>query len=370
MQPLDYRPALIIGTTTRCNFRCRMCFWSNPETAAELKAIDAIMPMDMFQRVLDEVLPYCSTVCLAGSGEWLTDPLIDDRLEILGKALRDNPKVFLFQTTNASLLTKERLEFLRGIRKVGFTISIDSCDPLVYSYIRRGGDLIKTITNIRSLRGWLEDLGVKNVLIQLNVVLMKCNVFSLPGVIKFAKEIRAKVFVDHPQGFGPGNLSEESLFGHPVFCNEYMARCRRLAEVAGVEVDFPSPFAVTDEEIKTYREEGKQGLGFCEQLNQRGPIQIGGDGAVSVCCQDLRFGSMKKKPFSKIMEDPRFDEYREAIQEGHPIPPCAHCRHLYRKASFIYDSSVYGLHVYPESRCLDSEDDLRRKNVFDGWRIE
>jgi len=133
IHPWDYKPAVILNTTQRCNYRCMMCFWSDPGIARNLKDSDPTMGGDLFRRALGEVVPYCSSLSLAGGGEFLTDPLAGERLAILGDALRSHPEVTYFQTSNGSLLTGERLQFLRGVRRVGFGVSIDSVDALTYA---------------------------------------------------------------------------------------------------------------------------------------------------------------------------------------------------------------------------------------------
>lgn len=216
IHPLSYRPYIIINTTQRCNFRCRMCFWSKPEVARSLRQNDRTMPMDLYRRALDESVPHGRALCLAGSGEFLSDPLLEERLEILGETLRNHPEIMLYQTTNGSLLTADNLQFLKGVKKVGLTISIDSVDALTYASIRRPGNLSDVQPIISSLRHHLHELGLEEIHIRLNMVLMKRNIFSLPGVLRFAKEIQAVVFVDHPQGFG--RLAPGVPFQVPRLC--------------------------------------------------------------------------------------------------------------------------------------------------------
>ena len=367
--PLGYKPYIILNTTQRCNYRCRMCFWSNPEIARNLKENDLVMSMDMFRRALEEVVPYCSSLCLAGGGEFLVDPLIEERLSLLGDTLRRHPEVKFIQTTNASLLTADKLQFLRGVRYAGFNISIDSVDALTYASIRRPGTLSRVLENVRSLRGELQALGVKYTHLRLNMVIMRRNILSLPDVLRFAKEIHADVYVDHPQGFGPDDLRQESLFRFPAFSNAFLDKCQRLAEILAVAFHRPPPFAVSPDEVEKYYNASKEKSLYCYQLNSDGPIQILANGNVLICCQNVVFGNLHKQSFKEIFFCPSYTTYREAIAAGHPIPPCDHCRHLYRVAPYLYESSVYDLNIPPESRNLDPEPDLEKEGFFD-WLDE
>ncbi len=364
IHPVHYRPYVILDTTQRCNYRCRMCFWGRPEVAKNLKENDRTMSLELFRRAIEEVVPYCSSLCLAGGGEFLTDPLIEGRLEILGDALRGHPEVMFYQTTNASLLSADRLRFLKGTRKVGFTISIDSVDALTYASIRRPGTLSKIMENIRSLRGELHALGLEEVHLRLNVVIMRRNMFSLPDVLRFAGEIHAAVYIDHPQGFGPDDLRDESLFRFPAFANAFLDKCQKLAEVLNVSFERPPPFAITPEEVENYWSARKEKNLYCYQLNKDGPIQVRPNGDVSVCCQNLVFGNLHQQSFKEIFFSPRYAKYRQAIEAGHPLPPCSHCRHLYRGAPYLYDSSVYDMDILPETRNLEAQPDLEKEGFF------
>lgn len=369
IHPSSYRPYIIINTTQRCNLRCRMCFWSKPEIAQALRRDDQTMPMELYRHALDESVPYGRALCLAGSGEFLADPMREERLQILGETLRTHQEIMLYQTTNGTLFSAENLEFLRGVKKVGFTFSIDSVDALTYASIRKPGGLAEVQTTIRSLRKQLQELGVEEIHIRLNMVIMKRNIFSLPDVLRFAREVNAVVFVDHPQGFGPDDLHRESLFGYPAFANAFLRNCQALAEMLNVEFQRPPAFAIHPDEIEEYRNSFKSRKLSCYQLDREGPVQVSPNGDVSVCCQNLVFGNLNQQSFKEIFFSPRYTEYREAIARGTPLPPCDQCRHLYRGAPYLYESSVYGMDIPPESRNLDPEPDFESEGFFD-WMDE
>lgn len=369
IHPSSYRPYIIINTTQRCNLRCRMCFWSKPEIAQALRQDDQTMPMELYRRTLDESVPYGRALCLAGSGEFLADTMREERLRILGDTLRAHPEIMLYQTTNGTLLSPENLQFLQGVKKVGFTLSIDSVDALTYASIRRPGGLAEVQATIRSLRKQLQELGLEEIHIRLNMVIMKRNIFSLPDVLRFAREVDAVVFVDHPQGFGPDDLHQESLFRFPAFANAFLKKCQALAEILNVEFQRPPAFAIQPDEIESYRNSFKDRKLSCYQLDREGPVQVSPNGDVSVCCQNLVFGNLNQQSFKEIFFSPRYTEYREAIAKGQPLPPCDQCRHLYRGAPYLYESSVYNMDIPPESRNLDPEPDFEKEGFFD-WMSE
>ena len=365
----NYRPTLVVDTSIRCNYRCRMCYWSKPSEASKLLEEDRLMPMELFRLVLEQVLPHCTTIGLAGGGEFLVDPLVEHRLPLLNEALRRNPQVIYYQTTNGSLLTAERLQFLKGLKRAGFIISIDSVDALTYASIRRPGNLPNVMKNIRNLRSNLSNLGLEDIRIQLNVVLMKRNLFSVPDVVRLASEVQAAVFLEHPQGFGPEDIREESLFNVPALSNAFLARLEELATALHVPLLKPPPFAVLPGEVEAYHAAKQSRQLSCDQLDRSGPIQVLANGNVAVCCQGLVFGNLQQQSFEEILSSPKYVEYRQAIASGRPLSPCDHCRHLYREAPYLYESSVYDLDIPPESRNLDPRPDLEAEGFFD-WLDE
>lgn len=365
IHPSNYRPYIIINTTQRCNLRCRMCFWSKPEVARTLRQNDQTMSMDLYRRALAESVPYGRALCLAGSGEFLSDPLHEERLNILGQTLLAHPEIMLYQTTNGTLLTADNLQFLQGVKKVGFTLSIDSVDALTYASIRRPHGLAEVRATIRSLREQLQNLGLEEIHLRLNMVMMKRNIFSLPDLLRFAHEVNAVVFVDHPQGFGPDDLHRESLFRFPAFANAFLKKCQALAEILNVEFQRPPPFAIHPEEIADYNNSFNNRQLSCYQLDREGPVQISPNGDVSVCCQNLVFGNINQQSFREVFFSSRYTEYREAIAQGKPLSPCDQCRHLYRGAPYLYESSVYNMDIPPESRNLDAEPDFEAEGFFD-----
>lgn len=365
--PTDYKPAIIFATTQRCNYRCMMCPWSDPEKRKELNKKDPTMSIELFRRVLEEVMPYCSFISLTSNGEFLMDPFLEERLSILGEVLQKHPDVRLFTITNASLLTADRLSHLKGLHKAGFTISIESTDALTYASVRRPGILSPVMKNIRSLRSTLSKIGIDDVQLQINAVMMKSTIFSLPGLLHLAKDVNAILFVDHCQGYGNKALDKESLFNYPVFTNLFFNKCRKLAESLNVPFNCPPSFAVSPEEVKAYHDarSNKDKGHFCSQLSRTGPIHILSDGNVIACCQTLVLGNVNESSFKELFFSPKFPYYRQAIAEGRPLPPCDHCRWLERSNPYLYDSSDYDVNVPPESRNPDPDPDFEKEGFFD-----
>jgi len=364
--PADYHPSLIIATTQRCNFRCKMCYWSIPEVRKELDENDNTMSMALFQKTLEQVAPYCSKIGLTSNGEMFADPLLDQRIPILRNFLKEHNKIRFFPITNGFLLTKEKLIMMfEGVEKVGINVSVDSTDALIYASIRKPGILSRVMENMREIRPVLSSIGVNDVQIQINMVAMKSNVFSIPDMLYLSKELNAALFVDHCEGYTIESLDRESLFNVPVFSNHFFSQCAQLADHLDVTFRYPPPFAIKPREIEIYCKRKKEKKRYCSQLSQEGPLNVLSNGNVYACCSTVLLGNLNDAPFDDIYYSPVYEKYRKAIADGKPLPPCDHCRHLERGNFYLYDESDYQINVPPEKRNNSISIDFEKEGFFD-----
>lgn len=341
-----------------------MCFWSNPDVAKKLAEEDATMTVDLFDKVMSQAKDHLNKFGLTDSGEFMMDPHWVERISTITAIAKEHPDTMFHQITNASLLTKKRIEKLKGLKQVTLLISIESMDPVNYASLRHPGKLEKVLSNIRNLRKNFADIGITNIQLQLSTVLMKRTISDIPKLIEFAKEIDAFLFVDHVQGFGPKDLHTESMFNYPAFCNSYLAKCKSYAESLDVQIYIPPPIAIEPHEVSEYFEAKKQAKLSCSSIDEWGPIAIMPNGDMKVCCGELVFGNLHTSTFEEVFFSQKFTEYRKAISAGTPLPPCDSCRFLFMSSPYLYESEVYDLTIPPEQRCLDRNPDLIAEGFF------
>ncbi len=134
-----------IETIFGCNANCVMCPINLPT-----KRKKGIMPVDMFENIIDSLVPYkehlqmMDLYCL---GEPLLDPHIFERIRyVKGKGFRN-----LGIATNADLLNaeKQRLLLESGVDTVLF--SIDGAKKETHESIRRGVTFERVVENCRSI---------------------------------------------------------------------------------------------------------------------------------------------------------------------------------------------------------------------------
>ena len=182
--PEKFSPRIVFRTATVCNFKCPMCPHGNPHMAPIISA-GKEMPMSLYSEALQNISQHTDKVGLSDTGEFMAEPDWKKRVKIIVDQAKKNPNLMFHQITNASLLTKKNLKHLNGLKKVTFLISIDGNEFLTYHTIRKPGSLHKTLPNIKNLRRNLKEVGITDVSIQLSMVLLKRNIFSLPFTISF-----------------------------------------------------------------------------------------------------------------------------------------------------------------------------------------
>lgn len=136
---------VVIETIFGCNARCTMCPIDVPTSRSK-----GIMPMDGYQKIIDDLKPYKDTVKmfdLFGLGEPLLDPLIFERIDY-ARAAGFRGLAF---STNAHLLEGESQKKLleTGIETIIF--SIDAFNKETHEAIRVRTDYDRVMKNCRDI---------------------------------------------------------------------------------------------------------------------------------------------------------------------------------------------------------------------------
>lgn len=124
-----------------CNAGCIMC-----KIGQQGKRDGKVMPMDIFENIIMQLQPYAEwieMVTLIGRGE----SLLDKTLELKVKRLKEIGIKTIQVSTNAALLSEDRVIGLFESGLNDLRISIDSIRKNVYEKIRRGLTFEKVIEN-------------------------------------------------------------------------------------------------------------------------------------------------------------------------------------------------------------------------------
>jgi len=208
---------LLIETTTRCNLRCKQCAHVVGKYAFD------DMKMETFER-LRPLFPHLKQVALYGHGETF---LYKHFFEMLDELKQYN--LFVYVTTNGTLLTDAVCERLVELGLDKLAISMDAATPELFNDIRRGADFEKVVQNIRRLNAAKQRAGRDDKpTLSLMYCAMKSNIQELPKLVRLADEwnMTHGVSVMNIVEYG---VSGEALADHPEIAAPYLNEANRLA---------------------------------------------------------------------------------------------------------------------------------------------
>ena len=272
-----------------CNLRCPMCTWS-AETMVEKK--EDWFKFEDFKRIMDEAVTKGTK---AVRFTYINEPLIRRDIDQFVKYASDIGILDIIITSNGTLLDKEMSQNLISAGLTKLNISLDAFTEETYNKIRVGGNLKKTISNIKNFLELREKLNKKIPKLFLSFVRTTINDNECHNFIEYWK--------DKVDGFilqNPSNPFAEGKFKDPVKKNLFMPKNWSTPE----NFRCPEPF-----KRMTLRSNGDV-LGCC-----------------SFYAVDLVVGNWKKKSIEEIWNGEKMKKLRSNHKEGKPFenPVCKNC---------------------------------------------
>ncbi len=127
----DYPPCVQIEPTSKCNFRCIMCYQSDNSFSSKKNGFMGDLNLENFKRVIDEIEGHVESVTFASRGE---PTLNKDLPKFLSYC--DNKFIALKMNTNVSMLNEKLIHALLSSSLQTIVFSIDSADKDAYEKIR------------------------------------------------------------------------------------------------------------------------------------------------------------------------------------------------------------------------------------------
>lgn len=179
-----FRPSfpihLDIELSYRCNLRCIMCPFGNPNfkhppyKGQKLK-------VDVVKKIIKEGVPQgLSSVRFS----MINEPLLDKPLPDLISYAKEVGVIDVFITTNGMLLSEEKSRALIQSGLTHIMVSLDAATPETYSVIRVGGDYEKVVKNIENFVKIRNELGSHLPLLRLSFLKMKPNAHEVDQFTK------------------------------------------------------------------------------------------------------------------------------------------------------------------------------------------
>ena len=298
---------IIIDPCNICMLKCPLCPTGQQDPSRE----KTIMKFDLFKKVIDEIGEYIIFVNFTNWGE----PLLNKnlyRMITYCKKVKHIPLV-RFDTNLTVKLTDNEWEKLLTSGLDVLTASIDGLTQEVYEKYRRGGDINIVLNNLEKLISKKKQLKLSNPFIIWQFLVFKHNMFQIPEVIKFAKEIGVDAIK--------------------------IASAR-----VSTGIDIFTPLKVSFELSKDYLPEPgsywslyskdlkkKSFKKNCDWLWKR--IVINPDGSVSPCCayypQRYDFGTIRDKTIKELYNSSKYKKARLCVKNK------AYAQELLRNEDFV-----------------------------------
>ena len=298
-----------LETTSRCNLDCLQCPREPGPQGVDVPAwvVEALAPVWLSLQNLS----------LHGLGE----PLMARRTDDIVRGL--SPATHVWFSSNLQILTDRHIELLRD-RLGAVSCSLDAATPETYALVR-GGDLARSLTNIRRLR------AETRLKVFINMTVMKMNFREVGRFVELGRELGVDklVLLRLNEGEGYGLVRDRGPF-HFVYDQQHLS-AEDAADVARQIAEHPVPFPVEDNvNLRVVAAEaGAAGAAAVAPadaavavLNPHADVlchmpwtnlHVRIDGSVRVCCHHEPLANLADRGVEEIWNGPELRAMRGAI---------------------------------------------------------
>ena len=324
---LQARPMFLqIETTTRCNFRCRIC----ERTYAPVAGAD--MDHALLDRLEADVFPTLRDSSLQCFGEPLLDPRFD---EVVQRMTAHG--IHTGFTTNGARMTVERLE---GYVRQGLflCLSLDGATAETYRRIRPQGDfdaIVAVFSQFGALKARYPDAGAR---LRLHFVATTENIDDLPAMIDLAETMGADEVevLNFLTTRVPADVAQTNLSADPARANRQFDAARRRAEGSPVRLRLPPPLVEAAPEDYDFSA-ARNYLLWPKLADSSSPypnscsdpwslLVVSANGDVRTCCVwPYALGNLHRQSFEEIWNGAPFQKVRRRVNSRYPQRACRDC---------------------------------------------
>ena len=329
----------LIPITSYCNYRCVICDHGLPDKPVQ----QAHYPREILDRLLAafEASDSFVRVALTGLGEPLLSPILRETVESI-----QNPLVWFHFCTNGSLLTPEWSQWIVSQKISHVNISIDAGTEETYAKIRRA-KFKRVVNNVEALAKEINHSDLANVLLVLNMTLMRENLRDISPFLELASRVGASAYVNqlHPQ---PPDNRYNWIIKYPDFHFDYHQQVlpldnltlNALTDASNLARKKSVPFYVESimrptllgEEEKEYKDVSP--IATCPYPwsgDDQGTAVVHTDGSVSFCCLSSPIGKLEPgKSLLDVWNSETACDARRQMSQGYVPNTCASatCRYV------------------------------------------
>jgi radical SAM protein with 4Fe4S-binding SPASM domain len=394
-------PSYTMEVSRRCNYHCKICGYNEQWRKGINPANNPTVPLEKFKKLAEELFPttyYTESTLL---GDPFFTPYLKDMLAIYRRY-----GVYWRPTTNASLLTEEKVELINGIVDC-LKCSFDSHIKETYEKIRLGGKFENVVKNLKYFSRFREHMEPKPWF-RVGIILMQSNLDSFIDYIRFAFE---ELGVDDVEmmalNYAHSDMVDEFIFDKPdkvnniiwkacKFCMDKGYRLRLgysafgtksskevskilAADPANQSNTLPADYMRYSEDVRNpnifgdkqyfedvivwtndMRSTKLNDTGVCEGLLR---LFIKPEWTIEVCgsCATYVLGDLNQSSFDEIYNGPMAKKFRQFLYERYTVSkgcwlrPCRDC--LCYEQEYSYQSNGPAGFVYNHFRF---DQDLQR----------
>ncbi|MDB4929963.1 MAG: hypothetical protein JWM10_2447 [Myxococcaceae bacterium] len=300
---LDALPVkLTLQTNDTCNLDCPHCQIPRAEKPPKMSAA-------VLERVVAELFPTLVELHPSNLGEALLWPLFP---RLCAEMARHG--VLLDLTTNGTLLTNERILWIRPIAR-DVKVSFDGATQETFERLRRGASFAEVCEGVGRLVDRLRGSPARPT-VALQMTLMRSNYRELPALVRLAAELGARrVKAYHLFSFSPA-MDDESLMGDLGVWPAVLAEALREGERLGIELQCAEPEGTGETSLRR---------SVCHLPWHEAWLDI--DGSVLPCHSHGgdSAGNVLDAPFVAAWNGPLYRKVRRAFALDRPAWYCDGC---------------------------------------------
>jgi len=270
-------------TTSICRFACLHCFKRRDSDDG------VTMPMALWNRMAEELLPHVDVVQLGFGGEPLHDPHLEDRLSVFGDGaprldiLTSGVDLAAWATRLAPLVSR-------------LTVSVECLDADLYPMVRRGADVRSVLRGVEEFRAVAEGLPEeRRPRLGFRVTLFGGNHSLLPSLVARLAQLGAdEIRLVHGVALEE-NDQDLQIVPRRMDLAVALQRAVLQGRLEGVPVHYPnlSPGPIWPETARTFPADGN-----LPEVAPWARATIGPDGGISVCCGQDRLAEAVTVPLT------------------------------------------------------------------------
>lgn len=271
-------PTVYVELTDICNLDCVMC------DRAGMSRKNGLMSMELFKKIIDNAVEIgVPSIKLNRFGESLIHPQL---MEMIRYA-KDKGVPWVYFTSNATLVTKEKAEALINSGLDSITFSFDGATKKTYEGIRVKANYEEVRDNIENFIRMRNEKGQESPRVVINTILSNDTADEIYDVIEYWAPKADKV-----------NILPVGKYGNI-------------------------------EHLSSMKREGLNRIRPCHHVFDR--LMIFWDGVATVCCGDingtLSIGNFKDSRIEELWKSAKFEEIRRKhrSRDLSTLPVCLKC---------------------------------------------